>query len=308
MRVLATALLIVALWIIASPARAPQNSPAPSGPARAGDGVAQTTQQDTPPPPAVRRPRIVVELSELLTHSPLVTCRGNDAGSAEPPRRLRVASWNIRAAQTAPVEMLAAEMRAMQADLFALQEVDVRTRRGDFVDQPGELAAALDFQYVFAASIKWDEGHYGLAVISRWPLIQVQRHRLDSTPEAEPRIVLEVSVCAGGRPLRIFNLHADRRTESRALGLAHLKRIVQGEIGSGILVLGDLNEYPDAPGVGSLIEAGLVDLSATSPNTVGAGRVDYLLVDKQLARIASPARVWPTDKSDHHALFTELEW
>jgi endonuclease/exonuclease/phosphatase family metal-dependent hydrolase len=312
MRVLATALLIVALWIIASPARAPQSGPASSGPAQTAQNISQTEagrdSSQTPPAQTVRRPRIVVELSDLLTHSPLVTCHGSDTGSAEPPRRLRVASWNIRAAQTAPVEMLAAEMRAMQADIFALQEVDVRTRRGDFVDQPGELAAALDFQYVFAASIKWDEGHYGLAVLSRWPLIQVQRHRLDSTPEAEPRIVLEVSVCAGGRPLRMFNLHADRRTESRALGLAHLKRIVQGEIGSGILVLGDLNEYPDAPGVGSLIEAGLVDLSAMSPNTAGGGRVDYLLVDKQLARIASPARVWPTDKSDHHALLTELEW
>ena len=244
----------------------------------------------------------------MLTHSPLVTCGSGEARSSDAPQRLRVASWNIRAAQSAPVEMLAAEMKAMEADIFALQEVDVGTRRGNFVDQPGGLAAALGFQYVFAASIEWDEGHYGLAVISRWPLIKVQRHRLDSTPEAEPRIVLEASVCAGGRPLHMFNLHADRRANSRALGLAHLKRIVEGEVGRGILVIGDLNEYPDAPGVGSLIQAGLVDLSATSPNTVSVGRVDYLLVDQPLARIASPARVWATDKSDHHALLTDHEW
>ena len=314
MRVLATALLLVALWIIVSPARSTQFGPAePDAPHRLkpqtpprrlnpDKALTDSTRQE------VRRPRIVVELSDLLTHSPLVTCRSGDAGSAEGPRRLRVASWNIRAAQSAPVEMLAAEMRAMQADVFALQEVDVRTRRGDFVDQPGGLATALGFHYVFAASIEWDEGHYGLAVLSRWPLIKVQRHRVDSTPDAEPRIVLEVTICAEGRPLHMFNHHADRRTASRALGLAHLKRIVQGEIGSGILVLGDLNEYPDAPGVRSLIQAGLVDLSATSRQHVGGGRVDYLLVDERLARIASPARVWPTDKSDHHALLTDLEW
>jgi endonuclease/exonuclease/phosphatase family metal-dependent hydrolase len=243
----------------------------------------------------------------MLTHSPLVACRSGARATAA-PTPLRIASWNIRAAQSAPVAMLAAEMRAMEADILALQEVDVRTRRGDFVDQPAELAAALGFQYVFAASIHWDEGHYGLAVLSRWPLVNVQKHRLDSTPEAEPRIVLDATVCAGGRPLRLFNLHADRRTASRALGLAHLKRIVQDEIGRGIVVLGDLNEYPDAPGVGSLIAAGLVDLSAASQNTVGVGRVDYLLVDEPLTRIASPARVWPTDKSDHHALLTDLRW
>jgi endonuclease/exonuclease/phosphatase family metal-dependent hydrolase len=205
--------------------------------------------------------------------------------------------------------MLAAEMRAMEADVFALQEVDVRTRRGNFVDEPVELATALGFQYGFAASIKWDEGHYGLAVLSRWPLTNVRRHRLDSTPEAEPRIVLDVTLCAGGKSLRMFNLHADRRTASRALGLAHLKRIVHGDIGRGILVLGDLNEYPDAPGVRSLIDAGFVDLSAVNPqNTVGTGRVDYLLADSVLARRASATRVWPTDKSDHHALITDLEW
>src|SRR5688572_23064245 len=165
MRVLAPLLLIVTLAI----------------------GVSPTTfGQDAVPAQPPRRPRIVVELSDLLTHSPLTSCRENDTRQAAAPRRLRIASWNIRAAQTAPVDALAAEMRAMQADIVALQEVDIGTRRGGFVDQPGELATTLGFQYVFAASINWDEGHYGLALVSRWPLVSAKRYRVDSTPEAEP--------------------------------------------------------------------------------------------------------------------------
>jgi endonuclease/exonuclease/phosphatase family metal-dependent hydrolase len=74
-------------------------------------------------------------------------------------------------------------------------------------------------------------------------------------------------------------------------------------------VLGDLNEYADAPGVRSLIDAGFVDLGADEAvNTVGTGRVDYLLVDPPLARLASTARVWTTDKSDHHAVLADLAW
>jgi endonuclease/exonuclease/phosphatase family metal-dependent hydrolase len=288
MRVLATALLLVALAIGVSPAR---------------------SQQDAPPGQTVRRPRIVVELSDLLTHSPLETCGTSSTRTADAPTRLRIATWNIRAAQSAPVDVLAAEMRAMQADLFALQEVDVRTRRGAFVDQPEELARALGFHYVFAASIKWDEGHYGLAVPSRYPLTRVARHRVDSTPEAEPRIVLDVTVCAAGRPLHVLDHHADRRTASRALGFADLKRMVQHDLGTGVLLLGDLNEYPDAPGVHSLIDAGLVDLSAaSSSNTVETGRVDYLLGDGPLAQRVSSTMVWPTDKSDHHAVLADLAW
>ena len=286
MRVLATMLLIVVSALSVSVARSHQDVPQPQ----------------------IRRPRIVTELSELLTHSPLSECRKSNTSDATGAKPLRIGTWNIRAAQSAPVDMLAAEIRAMQVDVIGLQEVDVRTRRGGFVDEPTELANALGLQYVFAASIKWDEGHYGLAVLSRWPLVKVERHRLTGTPEAEPRIVLDVTVCAAGRPLRLLNLHADRRTESRALGFGDLRQIVREEVGRGILILGDLNEYPDAPGVRSLIDAGLVDVSADSPFTVGTGRVDYLLADPPLARLSSTARVWTTDKSDHHAVLVDLAW
>jgi endonuclease/exonuclease/phosphatase family metal-dependent hydrolase len=288
MRVLATALPIVALAISVSP---------------------DTSRQDAPPAQPTRRPRIVVELSDLLTHSTLEACGTGTRTSGAAPGRLRVATWNIRAAQSAPVDALAAEMRAMQADVFALQEVDVSTRRGGFVDQPAELAAALGFNYVFAASIKWDEGHYGLAVLSRYPLTKAIRHRVDSAPDAEPRIVLDATVCVGGRPLHVLNHHADRRPASRELGFVDLRRLVLEDLGRGILLLGDLNEYPDASGVRSLIDLGLVDLSSTrAEHTVGTGRVDYLLTDSALAHLASPAEVWPTDKSDHHALLADLEW
>jgi endonuclease/exonuclease/phosphatase family metal-dependent hydrolase len=296
MRVLAAVLLVVAVAITVSPAKSPQN-PTPVDP------------NSPPPEPAPRRPRIVTELSDLLTHSPFEPCRKQDVQSADARQRIRIATWNIRAAQSAPVNLLAAELKAMQVDVVALQEVDVRTRRGNFVDEPGELAAALGFHYAFAASIKWDEGHYGLAVLSRWPLSQVKRHRVDSTSEAEPRIVLEATVCVSGRELRLFDHHADRRTASRALGFASLRQIVKDDFGHGVLILGDLNEYPDAPGVRSLIDEGFVDLGASDAvDTVSTGRVDYVLADPLLAHLVSPARVWPTDKSDHHAVLADLEW
>jgi endonuclease/exonuclease/phosphatase family metal-dependent hydrolase len=296
MRVLATVFLLVVIAITVSLAR-PRHD---SAPAKA---------QDTAPAQAPRRPRIVVELSDVMPHSPLQSCDEADASAARTPSHLRIATWNIRAAQSAPVDMIADEIRAMQADLIALQEVDIRTRRGNFVDEPGELATALGFQYVFAASIKWDEGDYGLAVLSRFPLVKVARHRLDSTPEAEPRIVLDVTVCVAGRPLHVLDHHADRRPASRALGFANLREIVKDHVGHGILVMGDLNEYPDAPGVRSLIDAGFADMSEAHPeDTVETGRVDYILADPMLAPLISNARVRHTDRSDHHAVVADLTW
>ena len=171
---------------------------------------------------ASRSVRVPAEPSDLLTHTPLAACNTGDAPVAGAPNRSRIATWNIRAARSAPLDAIAAELQTMQADVIALQEVDVHLRRTGSVDQPAVLATALGFHYVFAASIKWDEGDYGLAVLSRWPLTKVRRHRLDATAAAEPRIVLDVTVCAGGRALHVFNHHADGRVASRDAGFAEL--------------------------------------------------------------------------------------
>ena len=70
-----------------------------------------------------------------------------------------------------------------------------------------------------------------------------------------------------------------------------------------------MNEDADGPGIRTLLDAGLVDLGAGGAlSTVGSLRIDYLFADGPLSRHASEVRVWPTDKSDHHAVFIDLEW
>jgi endonuclease/exonuclease/phosphatase family metal-dependent hydrolase len=160
---------------------------------------------------------------------------------------------------------------------------------------------------VFAASIKWDEGDYGLAVVSRRPLSHVRRHRLQTTEGFEPRIVLEVDICADGRPLRLFNHHADVWRDARDSGFPQFRRIVLPYLGRGIIVAGDFNDYPDTANVRGLIDGGLIDLSAAiSPPP--ANRVDYLMADGLLAKRTTNPRVWSTDKSDHDAVLADLEW
>ncbi len=277
--------------------------------------VVSLTATATPDPPRQadasggRPRRVPAEVSDRLTHSPLTACDRRDVAARRAGTDLRIATWNIQAALAAPVDAIAAELRAMHADVVALQEVDVMTRRGGFVDAPAELARALGFHFAFAASIKWDEGDYGLAVLSRWPLTDVRRHRLSIIGRAEPRIVLDATVCVHGRPLRLFNHHADRRVASRGAGFKEFTNIVRPHVGLGILVLGDFNEYPDGPGVLGLMSAGLVDVGAHgNAHTTDNGRIDYVLTDRLLARRASTAGVWPTDKSDHDAVLVRLDW
>lgn len=255
---------------------------------------------------AAGQSRPTAPTSDLLLHSPLEAC---PPSAARPSAVVRVATWNIRAALSAPVEELAAELRALRFDVVGLQEVDYRARRSGRTEQASALAAALGAHYVFAASIKYDDGDYGLAWLSRWPLVAVRRHRFDPIGVGEPRIVLEVTVCARGRPLRMFNHHADVGRRSREAGLARLGEIVSPHLGAGVVVLGDFNDGPDTPGVRALRAIGLVDLGAeANAPTSGRRRIDYLLVDELLASRVRRTEVVPTRKSDHQALVTELEW
>jgi endonuclease/exonuclease/phosphatase family metal-dependent hydrolase len=275
--------------------------------------IAVAAQAPAGAPPAGAeggRGRVIrAELSELLVHSPMEDCAAPIAVSDGGPGRVRVGTWNIRAARSAPIEQIAAEIGAMQLDVVALQEVDVRVRRTGFVDQPVSLAGALGFHYAFAASIKWDGGDYGLALLSRWPIVEVRRHRIDAADAGEPRIILETVICAGGRPLRVFNHHADGREAPRMLGLAALRQIVGPSLGRGTLVLGDMNDYPGSPGLQALVDDGLVDLGARfGVQTSSGGRIDYLLADTMLAPHFGVARVWPTGRSDHHAVVADLAW
>jgi endonuclease/exonuclease/phosphatase family metal-dependent hydrolase len=282
-------------------------SPSDRGAAQPGPAVSQPAAPAGPS--GKRRWRVPAELSDHLIHSPLVACGGRRASAGAARRRVRVATWNIAAGLAAPIDALVDELKGMKADIVALQEVDVDTRRAGFVDEPVLLAKGLGFQYAFAASIRWDEGHYGLAVLSRWPLTDVRRHRLSVVEPSEPRIVLEATVCAGGRALRIFNHHADRRVAARETGFRELRDLLRPDLGRGLMVLGDLNEYPDGPGVRGMIDTGFVDLGAgLDERTTRNGRIDYLMADGPLARRAGPARVWRTERSDHHAVLVDLEW
>jgi endonuclease/exonuclease/phosphatase family metal-dependent hydrolase len=246
-------------------------------------------------------------IDQTLIHSPLGRCQQSEERHA--PHTIRVATWNIHSARSAPLTAIAGEIRATAADIIALQEVDRDTRRTGSVNQPEALAAALGVHYAFAASIQVRSGDYGLAVLSRWPLVDVVRHRVNPTDRGEPRIVLEVVVCADGRRLRIFNHHADTSPDARRVNLAELKQIVGTTVGAPTIVLGDFNSTPDGRGIQSLVDMGIIDTGATrNTPTKDAGRIDYLLVDRSLAAAVRRSRVWKSGNSDHDALVVELEW
>ena len=90
--------------------------------------------------------------------------------------RLRVMTYNIHAAKgvDAKVDLarIADVIRSYGPDLVALQEVDVHRARTGAIDQARELGDALGMTAVFAPTLERDGGHYGIATLSKLPVLE----------------------------------------------------------------------------------------------------------------------------------------
>jgi endonuclease/exonuclease/phosphatase family metal-dependent hydrolase len=140
-------------------------------------------------------------------------------------------------------------LAATDADLICLQEVDRHFgARSEDADQAGELAAALDRELVFAASLQaGDRGQYGNALLSRLPVLDSQVHRLPGS--GEPRTALRAVLRVPGGALPVLTTHlANRSRTDRAAQAAVLAELA----GVDGVVVGDLNAGPGAPELAAL--------------------------------------------------------
>ncbi len=119
---------------------------------------------------------------------------------------LRVLSYNIRHGEGmdghVDMERIAQVIAGKSPDLVALQEVDKCCERSGKIDIAAELGRLLDMQHRFGASMAYQGGEYGVAILSQAPIMDTIRHPLPSGDE--PRCALEVKVQVGGLSLLSF--------------------------------------------------------------------------------------------------------
>jgi endonuclease/exonuclease/phosphatase family metal-dependent hydrolase len=109
------------------------------------------------------------------------------------------------------------------ADVVSLQELDRGLRRTGLSDQARVIAGHLAMHYRFYPSMKIEEGLYGNAVLSRFPIRTVKAAELPSLPsrnDIERRGALWVEISAGEKRVQVINTH---------LGLNRQERLAQAE-------------------------------------------------------------------------------
>lgn len=224
---------------------------------------------------------------------------------------VRVATYNIKFASVASIDAIAETLRAIDADIIALQEVDKATPRADCERQASSLAAALDMSDVVFAKARGegagddrcdDDGcAFGVALLSRFPIVDHRRTVLEGPLQFEPRVLLEARVCVGGG-LRVVVTHLDvvfsARDAQAELAAAQLRT----ESMTRSIVMGDLNTGPQGVALRSFLSTGLSDVGAGSDVVTHPGlladRIDYILITDDL-RAEDDYEVVDADTSDH---------
>jgi len=161
---------------------------------------------------------------------------------------LRAATANIRHGrgmdERVDLERTAAALRALDADIIGLQEVDQHVGRSGRVNQAEALGAALDMHAAFGAFMPHGGGHYGMGLLSRHPITDVRP--LTLPVGNEPRIALVVDIrLPAGETVTVVNVHFDW-VDDDAYRYAQATEVARhiAALPHPFVLLGDFNDRP----------------------------------------------------------------
>ncbi|MFD7158287.1 glycoside hydrolase family 3 N-terminal domain-containing protein [Kribbella sp. NPDC059898] len=256
--------------------------------------------------------------------------------------RLTVASYNIHAGagedNVFDLDRTAQALKALDADIIGLQEVDVHwDKRSNWLDTIADLAAKLGMYPAFAPIYDFDppaagqpRRQYGVGVLSRFPIVRSENHPITRLSTQDPNPVpapapgfLEVEVDVRGRRLHVYCTHLDYRGDPtvRRMQVADTVRILAEDPSADLQILvGDFNAEAQAAELGGLWTR-LTDSWAVAAQTIGGPftypavaankRIDFVTVGAGLTvrRAEVPAEVPIAEAaSDHRPMIADLSF
>ena len=261
-------------------------------------------------------------LLALLGVTLLAACTTPGRRTEEP--LLRVATYNIQAG-AGDLRRIADEIKAMDADLVALQEVDVHWhQRSGFADQATELGDMLGVEMRFAPiySLPGAAGQpprqFGVALLSKLPIVswsndsltRLSTQQTNPTPARMPGLLRAVVNFRGTR-VTVLTTHLDYRSDPaiRRAQVGEIMQVLARSSGPTILA-GDLNATPEALELQPLFTR-LMDAWRTSegpgftyPASAPTKRIDYVLYSDPFVRVES--RVPDSAVADHRPVIVSL--
>ncbi|WP_236696339.1 endonuclease/exonuclease/phosphatase family protein [Rhodopirellula islandica] len=238
---------------------------------------------------------------------------------AAEPVQVRVLCYNIHHGEGVDgkldLERIAKVIQSVHPDVVTLQEVDQNASRSGSVDQPAELSRLTGMQVAFGANIPLQGGHYGNAVLSKYPIVDHRNQHLPNFDNGEQRGVLsaELEIPGLDEPLLLLATHLDSRRKDgeRIASAKAINQIVSQTLSRPALLAGDMNDVLNSPTLNEL------DASWTRANEQALPTIPVANPQRQIDFILfRPSNHWKVIQvkvldeavaSDHRPIFAVLE-
>ena len=242
------------------------------------------------------------------------------SGQAAEPLRVRVLTYNIQHGEGTDGKIdlarTAAVIKRLTPDLVALQEVDKATTRSRGVDQAAELGKLTGMHVAFGKAMDFAGGQYGEAILSRYPLTEVQVHNLPFTEGCEPRCALAAHVRLGddGPEFVFAGTHLEHaKAPVRLCQAQKLNPALAAKNTLPTILAGDFNDVPDSPAI-KVLQPHWTDATAGQPQPTWPSDQPRMKIDYVFFRPTDGWRVVEKQvsdesiASDHCPLLVVLEW
>jgi len=255
----------------------------------------------------------------ILSLSFIAGSSTNFKSSIPAKRTLRVMTYNIHVGigmdKKMDLKRIAGVINQEHPDLVGLQEVDRGVERTQRVDEIAEIAQLTRMEYAFAYNLHYQGGQYGVAILSRFPIMTIDHRRYGNTREKERRGMIRVEVAVNGKTINFVTTHLDYQYEDgRVFEAEQLLKALE-EVKGPLIVVGDFNDLPVAAAYQRMnaqfrdawIESQADGEGLSYPADKPAKRIDYIFY-----RTSDPVRArkaWTVDTlaSDHLPVVAELE-
>lgn len=229
--------------------------------------------------------------------------------------KLKIATYNIANGYWSGHDMqkLANDILSVSPDVIGLQEVDRFCKRSKFIDTVKVLSELTGYKYThYTKNIYLEgdkekfgqEGEYGTAVFSKYPIISAEAVMLDSA-NYEQRGYSKCKIDVDGTELVYINTHLTyENVEKRREQLVHLADVLKNE--KTFFLTGDFNteNFDDfKPITNGTLTNNEITRFDSFPATKNA--IDNIIYSADFKRIS--ANIVPSNASDHVMLWGEYE-
>jgi len=215
------------------------------------------------------------------------------------------------------VAATAAVIKSQNADIVAVQEVDVNTGRSGKINQAEQLALKAGYKsFYFAKAMDYDGGQYGVLILSKYPLADTKTHMLPKTEgnkSGEPRVLATATVALpGGKTIQFGCTHLEAyNNASRLLQIKEINRIA-GETSLPFMVAGDFNAHEGSEVINTLDQhfaRTCNNCPATFSEEEETGTIDFIAFSPKNTFGVVSHKVVPDHKtSDHMPVVAELQF